>query len=179
MVVRISVPCRPVVAALAVLMLTPGAHGADYPIADGKLTVTGSAYVGTAIRTDEQDPKLLANFNSALVGIAGNAVTPSAGRNGDDGNLNFNRGDPVMTVLKGYLGLAYKWRDYGIEASGQAWYDYATAESSHPWGNAQNGYAGGEPLSDRGALLRSQFSGVALDNLYAYGHHQLDHGAVD
>ena len=172
-------PCRPVIAAIAAVGLAPCAHGVDYTVGDGKLTVTGSTYVGTAIRTDDRDPKLLANFNSALLGIAGNAVTPSSGRNGDDGNLNFGSGDPVITVLKGYLGLAYKWREYGIEASGQAWYDYATADSSHPWGNAQNGYVGGEPLSDRGALARSQFSGVALDNLYGYGHHQLDHVAVD
>ncbi|MEY2921052.1 MAG: hypothetical protein RL261_2357, partial [Pseudomonadota bacterium] len=159
-------PCRPLIAAIAAVGLVPCAHGVEYTVGEGKLTVTGSTYVGTAIRTDDRDPKLLANFNSALLGIAGNAVTPSSGRNGDDGNLNFGSGDPVITVLKGYLGLAYKWRDYGIEASGQAWYDYATADSSHPWGNAQNGYVGGEPLSDRGALARSQFSGVVLDNLY-------------
>ena len=62
-------------------------------------------------------------------------MTPSSGRNQDDGNLNFNRGDPVATVLKGYLTLAYRWRDYGVVASGKAWYDYARPSSGHPWGN--------------------------------------------
>jgi len=179
MVFWISAPCRLAVGALVSVLLVPGAQGADYKVGEGKLTVAGSAYVGTAIRTDEQDPKLLANANSSLVGIAGNAVTPAAGRNGDDGNLNFDRGDPVASVLKGYLSLSYRWRDYGIEASGQAWYDYATADASHPWGNVQNGYAAGRPLSDDGALARSSFSGVILDNLYGYGHHQLTKVSVD
>jgi hypothetical protein len=179
MVVWISAPCGLAAGALVSVLLVPGAQGADYKVGEGKLNVAGSAYVGTAIRTDEQDPKLLANANSSLVGIAGNAVTPSAGRNGDDGNLNFDRGDPVASVLKGYLSLSYTWRDYGIEASGQAWYDYATADASHPWGNVQNEYAAGQPLSDDGALTRSSFSGVALDNFYGYGHHQLDQVSVD
>ena len=170
---------RGAVIAVVAFVPVPSAHGVDHTVGGGKLTVTGSAYLGTAIRTDEQDPKLLASVNSTLVGIAGNAVTPSSGRNGDDGNLNFSRGDAVATVLKGYLALAYRWGHYGIEASGQAWYDYATADSSHPWGNAQNGYTGGRPLSDSGASARSKFSGVVLDNLYGHGHHQLGEVSVD
>ncbi len=75
--------------------------------------------------------------------------------------------------------LSYKWRDYGIEASGQAWYDYATADARHPWGNVQNGYSADQPLSDDGASARSQFSGVALDDLYGHGHHQLEQVTVD
>jgi hypothetical protein len=166
-------------AALAALLLCPSAHCADYAVGDGKLTVNASLYAGTAIRTDDQDPKLLADVNSSLVSIDGRAVTPSSGRNGDDGNLNFNRGDPVATVFKGHLSLAYKWRNYGIEASGQAWYDYATARSGHQWGNSRNGYTAGEPLSDAGALPRSRFSGIVLDNLYGYGHHDLDGTSLD
>jgi hypothetical protein len=108
---------RGAVIAVVAFVPVPSAHGVDHTVGGGKLTVTGSAYLGTAIRTDEQDPKLLASVNSTLVGIAGNAVTPSSGRNGDDGNLNFSRGDAVATVLKGYLALAYRWRHYGIEAS--------------------------------------------------------------
>ena len=160
-------------------VLVPRAYCADYPIGEGKLSVKASLYAGTAIRTESQDSKLLADVNSSLVSIQGNAVTPSAGRNGDDGNLNFSRGDPVATVFKGHIALAYKWRDYGIEASGQAWYDYATAHSRHPWGNVRNGYVAGQPLSDAGALARSRFSGVVLDNLYGYGHHRLDKVSID
>ncbi len=135
MVAWISAQYRPAMVVLAAALVVPGAQGVEYKIGEGKLSITGSTYLGTALRTDEQDRKLLADANSSLVGIPGNAVTPSAGRNGDDGNLNFDRGDPVASVLKGYLSLSYSWRNYGIEASGQAWYDYANADASRPWGN--------------------------------------------
>ncbi len=179
MVAWFSTHHRPMRVALAAALLAPAVQGADYAIDEGKLSITGSTYVGTAIRTDEQDPKLLANANSSLVGIPGNSVSPAAGRNGDDGNLNFDRGDQVASVLKGFLSLSYAWRNYGFEASGQAWYDYATTDASRPWGNVPNGYAAGQPLSDDGALARSQFSGVALDNLYGHGHHQFDDLSFD
>lgn len=179
MAIWIGAGCRPAVAVLAAVLLVPRAYGTDYQVGEGKLGVSASVYVGTAFRTDDPDPKLLPDVNSSLVSIDGNSVTPGAGRNGDDGNLNFKRGDPVATVLKGHLALSYKWREFGIEASAQAWYDYATARSGHPWGNVQNGYKAGQPLSDAGALARSSFSGIVVDNLYGSGHHQLDQVAVD
>jgi len=164
--------------AAAVVVFRP-AESADYSVGEGKLTVSGSAFLGTAIRTDTQDPKLLANANSSVLGIRGDSVSPSAGRNGDDGNLNFNRGDLVATVLKGYLALGYQWHNYGVAASGQAWYDYATARSGHPWGNEPNGYAPGQPLSDSGALSRSKFGGIVADDLYAYGNHRREAVSLD
>ena len=159
--------------ALAAATCVPGVQAADFALTDGKLSISGSTYLSTALRTDEQDPQLLAHVNSSLLGLPGRAVTPSSGRNGDDGNLNFNRGDAVASVAKAYLALSYAWGAYRIEASGQAWYDYVTSRSSRPWGNAQNRYTGGERLSDAGALGRSQFSGVALDDLYVSGTHAL------
>lgn len=148
------------------------AHAADEGLAAGKLTATGSVTLGTAYRTVTQDTELLPNLNSSLVGIPGTAITPSAGRNQDDGNLNFSKGDPISQVLNGYLSLDYKAGDYGARASAKAWYDRALADVGHPWGNIPNGYTPGVELGDGGAQLRSRFSGVALDNLYVTGRHQ-------
>jgi hypothetical protein len=156
-----------------------GAQSAEYALAEGKFRINGSAYFGSAVRTVHQDPTLLPDVNSSLLGIRGDSVAPGAGRNQDDGNLNFNRRDAVATVLKGYLSLAYTWRNFGVEASGQAWYDYVTAQSEHPWGNERNNFSGDQPLSDDGALARSKFSGVALDTLFVHGHHELDEKALD
>lgn len=156
-----------------------GARAGEYELGDGKLLVSGSTYFGTAIRTERQDPKLLPDVNSSLLGIQGDSVAPGAGRNQDDGNLNFNRGDPVATVLKGFLALTYEWRNLGVEASGQAWYDYVTQQSRHPWGNEGNDYRSDRPLSDDGALPRSKFSGVALDTLFVRGHHERDDTSLD
>jgi hypothetical protein len=156
----------------ASLLLTLGglsAHAAEYELANGKLSVKGSVTAGTAYRTASQDTELLPNVNSSQVGIAGAAITPTAGRNGDDGNLNFSEGDPVSQIVNGYVTLEYKTGVYGAAASAKAWYDYALEHATYPWGNIPNGYAPGARLSDDGAQPRSRFSGVALDNLYAYG----------
>ena len=164
---------------LVSLALVSAAHAIDYEVGPGTLSVDGSVFVGTAIRTVKQDTELLPNINSSVVGITGNALTATTGRNQDDGNLNFNRGDAVATVLKGYLTLGYKWRDYGAVATGKAWYDYASAFVGHPWGNIPNGFAVGEPLGDAGALARSKFSGIVGDELYGYGHNQFDDVSLD
>ena len=160
-----------VASCLAAVLLCAPCAASDYTVGDGKLTITGSAFVGTAVRTANRDPKLLPDADSSLLGIHGQSATPSSGRNGDDGNLNFDRGDAVATIAKGYLSLDYRWHSLGIEASGQAWYDYALADQHHPWGNERNDYSSDRPLGDRGAYTRTRFKGVALDTLSVYGRH--------
>ena len=66
---------------LAAALVAQGVQGADYKVGAGQLSISGSTYLGAAIRIDEQNPKLLADANSSLLGIPGNAVTPAAGRN--------------------------------------------------------------------------------------------------
>ena len=149
-------------------------YAADYELAGGNLSVGGSLTAGTAYRTESQETILTPNVNSSQIGIVGNAITPTAGRNQDDGNLNFSKGHPVSQVVNGYLSAAYKSGDYGGLFSAKAWYDHALKNGDVPWGNSANGYAANAPLSDAGAQGRSKFSGVALDNLYVNGRNDID-----
>ena len=160
-------------------LIWPSAQAAEFEFGEGKLIVTGAIFAGTVVRTDKPDPTVLPDNNSRLVGIKGGAITPSASRNQDDGNLNFKQGDAVSTVLKGYLSLEYKLGDFGAVLSGKAWHDYALTNQEVPWGNLGNNYAADQPLSDRGANPYSAFSGVQIDNAHGYGHHQNDNFAVD
>ena len=148
------------------------AQAGDAEPAAGKLAVKGSVTLGTAYRSVSQDSDLVSNVNGSQVGIPGTAITSSTGRNQDDGNLNFSKGDAVSQVLNGYLSVEYKAGDYGALASAKAWYDYALANVGHPWGNVPNGYAPGARLSDEGAQARTRFSGAAIDNLYVSGRHE-------
>ena len=152
---------------------------ADYEVAGGKLSVHGSVFLGTQFRTDSPDADLLPNVNSSLVGIAGTALTASTGRNQDDGNLNFGKGDPVSTILKGYLTLDYKAGNYGAVASAKAWYDFTLSGSTVPWGHFPNGYAADAELSDGGAQPRTKFSGLVADNLYVYGSNDIAGSPLD
>jgi len=168
---------RPISTRLSVFALlatgTLASHAGDDAAAAGQFTVKGSITAGIAFRTVSQDTDLLANVNSSLVGIPGTALTPTTGRNQDDGNLNFNKGAPVSEVVNGYLSVAYRNGDYSVLASVKAWYDYALANAGHPWGNIPNGYTPDASLSDAGAQPRTRFSGVVLDNLYAGGRQSI------
>ena len=53
------------------LALAPVARPSSTTPAPGKLSVSGSVFVGTAIRTDTQDPELLPNVNSSRSGSRG------------------------------------------------------------------------------------------------------------
>ena len=64
---------------------------------------------------------------------------PTTGRDQDDGNLNFDKGDPVSQVVNGYLSMGYSAGAFGARASAKAWYDYVYANADHPWGNIPNG----------------------------------------
>src|SRR5215471_3465654 len=121
-------------------------HAAEYEVAGGKLTVSGSITAGTAYRVESQDTTLTPNVNSSQVGIVGTAITPTAGRNQDDGNLNYSKGHPVSQVVNGYLSTEYKSGDYGGLFSAKAWYDHVLADTGQPWGNSTNGYAPAAPL---------------------------------
>ena len=149
------------------------ASAADFELAGGQLSVKGSVTAGTAYRTDSQDTALTPNVNSSQVGIVGSAITATAGRNQDDGNLNFSKGHPVSQVVNGYLSMEYRSGTYGGLFSAKAWYDYLLEKGDVPWGNSPNGYAPNGPLSDAGAQPRSKFSGVALDNLYVNGRNDI------
>jgi hypothetical protein len=156
------------------IALMPIARAAEFDVGDGKLVVTGSVFIGEALRTVKQDCGLVPSVNGALVGVNGCTIAPSAGKNQDDGNLNFNRGDPVTQVLKGYLTLDYRWRDYGVLASGKAWYDLLLTQGTFNWGNLPNGLTAGASLSDAGAQPRSKFQGIVADNLNVYGKNRID-----
>jgi len=165
--------------ALCLVLASLPVHAVDYELGEGKLTVSGSVTAGGAWRASSQDTALLPNVNSSQVGITGTAIAPTAGRNQDDGNLNYNKGDPVSQVVNGYLALGYKAGDYGAAASIKAWYDYALENDAVPWGNIPNGYTPNAPLSDAGAQPRTRFSGIALDNLNVYGHNAVAGAPLD
>ena len=107
----------------ASLLSTLGAlasHAAEDAPAGGKLSVKGSVTAGVAYRTVSQDTDLVADVNGSQVGIRGTALTPTTGRNQDDGNLNFDKGDPVSQIVNGYVSIEYAAGDFGAKLSAKA-----------------------------------------------------------
>ncbi|WP_169732528.1 DUF1302 domain-containing protein [Derxia gummosa] len=145
----------------SLLSLTAGA--ADFDIDGQPVRFTGAVMAGSAWRTTGRDPSLLQNTNGRLAGVDHSA---SHGRNQDDGNLNFDRGDRISTVAKGFAALDMQGGDFALRLSAKAWTDRALADDEHRWGNWPSGYAGAGThsarLDDGGFDRRARFSGITL-----------------
>jgi len=75
---------------------------------------------GLAWRTGDQDPDLIGVANR------GNAYS----LNFDDGNLNYDKGDPINNTAKVTSELALKWRNFGLFVRGTAFYDFENNDGS-------------------------------------------------
>jgi hypothetical protein len=151
-------------AAIAQPRNAPAAESSS--IGEGTVTVTGALTAGTMMRTADRMPALVFGPNAAVVGQTG---TAPAGRNSDDGDLNYKRNDLVSSPLRASLRLEWTREGYGAVAQGMAWYDQALASTERPFGNLPNGYATGQPLGQRGFSSRERFWGAAPVEANAYG----------
>lgn len=156
---------RSAVLAAALAFDGAAAAGETWNVGDGTLTASGVFTAGSMTRMVDRSAALIPSANATVVGQTG--VAP-AGRNSDDGDLNFNRHDLVSTPLHLSAALEWKQGDSGAVASGMAWYDYTLENSDRPFGNIPNGYTTGEPLGQAGFTGRQRFGGAALVEANAY-----------
>jgi hypothetical protein len=120
--------------------------------------LNGRIVAGAVYRTEANDPALLTTVNAAALGLVGRG----SGGNADDGNTNYRRGDAASRAVKAYLDFSASEGDWSGLVRLKAWHDYGLLNDERPWGNVSSGYAADAPLSDRGAPVRSRFSGVAF-----------------
>lgn len=135
------------VVAAAMLSSAAPAQAADFMLGPVQARTSAFASLGTIIRAEKADEALL----------------------GQPGNANFDRWDPVSTVAKFTADVDLSYQNYGVFLRGNAWYDYELEKGDRPYGNAANGFARDEPLSDRGFPSEQKFSGAQLLDAYAYG----------
>ncbi|MGO4714808.1 DUF1302 domain-containing protein [Bradyrhizobium sp. 2TAF24] len=161
---------------VALLAMAPGAGFAQqFQVGDVDVTIHGAASVGTVVRAANPDPQFTSIPNAKTLGV------PSAGstRNSDDSELNFRKGAPVSTALQGWVSVEARYNDFGVFVRGKGWRDFTLADQSVPWGNYPNGLVPNTPLSDAGFASRSKFSGVALQEAYAFGRVDLGERPLD
>jgi hypothetical protein len=162
---RDTAPAAAVLVCVCVLGAAP-AQAAKFLVGDAEVTIGGLVSTGTSIRTRSPDPSLIPVGNAAALGIPG---TAPVGRNQDDGNLNYRRGDPVSTVVKALGNLEIKYSSYGAHLRAMAWRDFALTDGDRPWGNIPNNYTPGVPLGESSNSVYGRFSGVALLDANVYG----------
>lgn len=123
------------------------------------LRMTGGVAYGIGVRTSEPDTSLLMINNARAVGLVS---TNPAGRNQDDGNLNYRRGDVFSNALSGFADFHWGTDRLSALVRVQGWHDFELKDGGVPFGHVPNGYTAGEPLSDSGASSRGKFSNVII-----------------
>ncbi|MBI2379294.1 MAG: DUF1302 domain-containing protein [Gammaproteobacteria bacterium] len=110
-------------------MAASSAYAVDFQWGDnweGRFDSTFSA--GASWRVEGQDPDLIGKANNNGTGvIPGSGVVPRGAwsNNGDDGDLNFKRGETFSKIAKGSHEFSLKYKDsFGVYASGLYFYDF-------------------------------------------------------
>lgn len=133
-------------------------------MAGDSLRLRGKATYGAAWRAADRTPAFVFGANAAA--LDGGSGAPLFGKNTDDGNLNYDKGDQVYSVFKA-LGVAdLNCGEFAARMSALAWTDRVAAGRGMPWGHAPNGYVEGAELSDAGVPHRARYSGLALQEAW-------------
>ena len=110
---------KPIAAAIALMGAVP-AQALLFELPNGiRANVDTTLSYGISIRASGRDP--------ALIGIANGGTSRSV--NEDDGDLNFDKGDPFANVIKATVETEVKWRNFGFFGRGTAFYDFELNDS--------------------------------------------------
>lgn len=102
-----------------------------------------------------------ADAERALIGVANGGRAPAA--SGDDGRLNFKRGETFSKRLAGWHGLELKSGDSGLFVSGRYWYDFELKDEARPFADA----------AGQGRAPGAQPAGAQWLEAFVWHNHQL------
>ena len=171
----------PIALALIVSGHTAAPLAIEFNWGDIEGTFNSQLSAGSSWRVEDADAKNLGTGNAnakGLTGAVGNTPT------GDDGNLNYDKGDAFTQTIKGIhdLGLTYENDDgntFGIFMRGKYWYDYALDQNDVIHGHGNNGYAANTPLNDSDYDDLTKAKGAALLDAYIFAGFDVGDTAVD
>lgn len=101
---------------LALSVLAAGSQAASFKYGEIEGTLDSQLSVGFSWALENPDKKLI-GVNNGGKGAASSA--------GDDGRLNYRRGDAFSRIIKGSHDLDIRWENGGLFTRGKYWYDYA------------------------------------------------------
>ncbi|MFD2631792.1 DUF1302 domain-containing protein [Idiomarina piscisalsi] len=151
----------PLATAIALSFAATG-QAADFEVGDYEIKFDSILSYGASWRMEDQANHLIHPGNRAG-GTAGSSV-------GDDGNLNFDKGDLVSSVFKGVHDLSIDGDSHGAFVRFNYWYDYVISEEEMPHGHSPNGYFPNKKLNDDAFDDYSQGHGVELLDAFVYAN---------
>ena len=96
-----------------------------------------------------------------LIGVANGGSAFS--QTGDDGRLNFGKGETFSKRFTGLHDLELRYRDSGVFLRGQYWYDFELKDENRRF----------RPISDRGRQPGAQSSGAQVLDVFLYHNFEL------
>lgn len=171
----------PIALALIVSGYTAAPQAIEFNWGDIEGSFNSQLSAGSSWRVEDADAKNLGTGNAnakGLTGVVGNTPT------GDDGNLNYDKGDAFTQTIKGIhdLGLTYENDDgnvFGVFVRGKYWYDYALDKNDVNHGHGNNGYTANAPLNDSDFDDLTKAKGAALLDAYIFTGFDIGDTAVD
>lgn len=147
--------------------------------------------LGTSIRMEDRDMSLIGNSNHLNLDWTGyngttNPVYSSAdvwsltngsySTNGDNGNLNFDKGEAFSTVLKGVHELDISYDNVGVFVRGMYFKDFAVSGEETAWANPLTGNK--TNLCDDRRVEAELCSDIRFLDAFVYGDFELGNTPV-
>lgn len=128
---------------------------------DWKFETTTNLSIGQSFSTQDPSSKLLYNPDSAKTGRVGHSIDV----NGDNGRVNFNKGDAISQIIKGYTEFKFNGQQQGAVISTKYWYDHAY----------ETGRGDLYAFDDSNWLRLAKFKGIDLWDAYIWKNFQFSH----
>jgi hypothetical protein len=169
---KTNVAVRNMFAAAVLAAAVMPAQAADFKVGDFDLSVNSTVSAGTSFRVESQDRALYSPGNINDEGFSGRGQSNT----GDDGNLNFAKGDQFSTIIKGIHDFELKKDNYGFFGRVKWFYDHTLNSQEVFHGHEPNGNARNAKLEDSGFHPYARFDGIDL--LDAFGYINTDIGGM-
>jgi hypothetical protein len=161
---RTHVAVRNMIAAGLFAAAVMPVQAANFQIGDFDLSVNSTVSAGTSFRVEGQDRALYQSANTNAAGETGTGRSNT----GDDGNLNFQKGDTFSTIIKGVHDFELKKDNYGFFTRVKWFYDHTLNNKDVHHGHEPTSNVRNQRLDDNGFHPYARFDGI--DVLDAFGY---------
>lgn len=125
---RILRPCL-LASAVAMALAANPASAVNFNVGEASVQIDTTISYGIGMRVAQRDDDLIAksHFNPTVGALPLDQQIAARGRfsaNSDDGNLNFDRWDPIFNAARVTSELSINWRNWGAFVRGNYFYDF-------------------------------------------------------
>ncbi len=137
----------------AAISFAASGHAIDFDLGEIQGSFDSQLSVGASWGTSKPNSKLIDQNN----GGTGDSST------GDDGRMNFKRGETFSKIFKGVHDLELTYADSGAFFRGKYWYDFELKDESRPF----------KQISDKGRSPAAKSSGFDLLDAFVYHNYSI------